>query len=137
MDIRPGDTVRVWTRVADQEKTRLQAFEGLVLARRGGVTPGATFTVRRVASGVGVEKIFLFFSPVIDKIEIIRRARVRRAKLYYIRRKSARDIRRKMKGFAEFVPVTYAEAKPSAASGEADEESLEEHATEDGKAKKK
>ena len=112
MDIRPGDTVRVWQKIQEKDKTRLQAFEGLVIARKHGREPGGTFTVRKIASGVGTERIFPLYSPVIDKIEIVRRAKVRRAKLYYIRDKSAKEIRRKMKGLAEFVGVSYKEEAP-------------------------
>ena len=78
-------------------KTRLQAFEGLVLARKHGREAGATFTVRRVASGVGVEKIFPLYSPVIDKIEVLKRSKVRRAKLYHIREKAAKEVSRQMR----------------------------------------
>lgn len=95
-----GDTVRVWVRVledAAKQKYRLQAFEGLVLARKHGSEPGATFTVRKVASGVGVERVFPLYSPTIDKIEFVKRSTVRRAKLYYVREKAVRDVRRKMK----------------------------------------
>ncbi|MBI2108944.1 MAG: 50S ribosomal protein L19 [Parcubacteria group bacterium] len=110
--IRAGDTVRVWQKIKDEKgKIRLQAFEGLVIARKHGREPGATFTVRKIASGVGVEKIFPLYSPVIDKIEVIRRSKVRRSKLYYIREKTAREIRRKMKGLADFVPVEPKEEK--------------------------
>src|SRR5260221_4803552 len=91
LDFRAGDTVRVMQKIEEKGKTRLQAFEGLVLARKHGTEAGATFTVRRVASGVGVEKIFPLYSPMIDKIEILKRARVRRAKLYYIRHKVTRE----------------------------------------------
>ncbi len=97
LDIRAGDTVRVWQKIEEKEKTRLQAFEGLVLARKHGREAGGTFTVRRVASGVGVEKIFPLYSPVIDRIEILKRSKVRRSKLYYIREKVAREIRRQMR----------------------------------------
>lgn len=97
LGIRAGDTVRVWQKIQEKEKTRLQAFEGLVLARKHGSEAGATFTVRKVASGVGMEKIFPLYSPIIDKIEIIRRAKVRRAKLYYIRDKATKEIRRQMR----------------------------------------
>lgn len=97
LGIRAGDTVRVWVKIEEKGKTRTQAFEGLVLARKHGNEPGATFTVRKVASGVGVERIFPLFSPMIDKIEIIKRARVRRSKLYFIREKVAREIRRQMR----------------------------------------
>lgn len=97
---RTGDTVRVWVKVledAAKQKYRLQAFEGLVLARKHGSEPGATFTVRKVASGVGVERVFPLYSPTIDKIELVKRSTVRRAKLYYVREKAVRDVRRKMK----------------------------------------
>ncbi len=94
LDLRSGDTVRVYQKIEEKGKYRLQAFEGLVLARKHGTEAGATFTVRRVASGVGVEKVFPLYSPMIDHIEVVKRARVRRAKLYYIRDKAAREARR-------------------------------------------
>lgn len=97
LGIRPGDTVRVWQKIKEKDKTRLQVFEGLVLAHKHGNEPGATFTVRKVASGVGVEKVFPLYSPMIDKIEIVKRAKVRRAKLYYIREKAVKEIRRQMR----------------------------------------
>lgn len=97
LDLSSGNTVRVWQKIQEKGKTRLQAFEGLVIARKHGSEPGATFTVRKVASGVGVEKIFPLFSPLIDKVEVIRRAKVRRAKLYYIREKVAKEVRRAMR----------------------------------------
>jgi len=98
MDLRPGDTVRVWQKIEEEKgKYRLQAFEGLVLARKHGTEAGATFTVRRVLSGVGVEKIFPLYSPMIDRIETLKRSRVRRAKLYYIREKVAREARRQLR----------------------------------------
>lgn len=97
LGIKAGDTVRVHQKIQDKGKTRIQVFEGLVLARKHGDEPGATFTVRRVSSGVGIEKIFPLYSPAIDKIEIIKRAKVRRAKLYYIRDKVAKEIRRQMR----------------------------------------
>ena len=97
LNFRSGDTIRVWSKVAEGKgKFRLQAYEGMVLARKHGTESGATFTVRRVASGVGVERIFPLYSPMIDKIEIIKRARARRSKLYYIRSKAVKDVRRKM-----------------------------------------
>jgi large subunit ribosomal protein L19 len=97
LDLKAGDTVRVFLKIQEKGKTRLQAFEGLVLARKHGAEAGGSFTVRRVASGIGVEKVFPIYSPIIDKIEIVRRAKVRRAKLYYIRDKVAREIRRQMR----------------------------------------
>ncbi len=100
LEFRTGDTVRVWVKVledAEKKKYRLQAFEGLVLARKHGKETGATFTVRKVASGVGVERIFPLYTPMIDKIELVKRSTVRRSKLYYVREKAVRDVRRKMK----------------------------------------
>ena len=97
LDLRAGDTVKVWQKIVEKGKTRLQAFEGLVLARKHGSEAGATFTVRRVASGVGVEKIFPLYSPSIDKIEVLKRTEVRRAKLYHIREKAAKEVSRQMR----------------------------------------
>jgi len=97
LGIRAGDTVKVHQKIQDKGKTRIQIFEGLVLARKHGNEPGATFTVRKVASGVGVEKIYPLYSPLIDKLEIVKRAKVRRSKLYYIREKVAREIKRQMR----------------------------------------
>ncbi len=96
-DIRSGDNVRVWQKIMEKGKTRLQAFEGLVIAVKHGKEAGATFTVRRVASGVGVEKIFPLYSPMIDSIETLKRSKVRRAKLYHVRDKAAKEIRRQMR----------------------------------------
>ena len=98
LDFSSGDVVRVWNKITEANgKTRLQAFEGMVLARKHGTEIGATFTVRRVASGVGVERVYPLFSVMIDKIEIVRRSRTRRSKLYYVRDKAIRDVRRKLK----------------------------------------
>lgn len=97
LDLRSGDTVKVYQKIKEGDKTRLQVFEGLVLARKHGSEAGATFTVRKVASGVGVEKIFPLYSPNIDKVEVVRRAKVRRAKLYHIRKKAAKEISREMR----------------------------------------
>ena len=97
LDIRPGDTVKVWQKIQEKGKTRLQAYEGLIIAHKHGTEAGATFTVRRTASGVGMEKIFPLYSPVIDSIELIKTATVRRSKLYFIRKKAAKEISRRMK----------------------------------------
>lgn len=97
LDIRPGDTVKVWQKIQEKGKTRLQAFEGLVLARKHGTEAGGTFTVRKVMDGVGVEKIFPLYTPMIDKIDLLRRSKVRRAKLYFVREKAAKEIRRQMR----------------------------------------
>jgi large subunit ribosomal protein L19 len=91
-----GDTVKVMVRVKEGEKTRLQAFEGVCIARRGGGL-GETFTVRKVSAGVGVERIFPLHSPLWATIEVVRRGRVRRAKLYYLRNLSGKGARIKEK----------------------------------------
>ncbi len=84
-DMRPGDTVRVHVKVREGDKERIQVFEGLVIGQhRGGAR--ATFTVRKVSFSQGVERIFPLHSPIIDKIEVVRSARVRRAKLYFLRK---------------------------------------------------
>ncbi|PIP55802.1 MAG: 50S ribosomal protein L19 [Candidatus Zambryskibacteria bacterium CG_4_9_14_3_um_filter_42_9] len=97
LDLRSGDTIRVWQKIVEKGKTRLQAFEGLVLARKHGKEAGATLTVRNTSSGVGVEKIFPLYSPVLDRIEVVKRSKVRRAKLYHIREKAAKEISRQMR----------------------------------------
>lgn len=104
-DIRPGDTVRVTQKIKEGDKNRLVKFEGLILARKHGNSISGTFTVRKVMDGVGVERIYPIHSPTIEKIEILRRAKVRRAKLYYIRDKAAREIRRKMKSLRFETPT--------------------------------
>ena len=108
LDFKAGDTVRVWSKIAELKegkkkgekatvKYRLQAFEGIVLARKHGTENGATFTVRKVASGVGVERIFPLFAPTVDKIEITKRANAGRSKLYYVRTKAVKDVRKKLR----------------------------------------
>jgi len=118
LDIRPGDTVRVWQKIEEAKgKFRLQAFEGLVLARKHGREAGATFTVRKVIDGVGVERTFPLYSPMIDEVEMVRRSKVRRAKLYFIREKATKEIRRQMrrimKAKYEEEPVPVAAAVPA------------------------
>ena len=81
----PGDNVKVHVKIKEGEKERIQVFQGVVISKRKGGT-NATFTVRKVSYGVGVEKIFPLHSPAIDKIELITRGRVRRAKIYYLRK---------------------------------------------------
>ncbi len=83
-DFRPGDTVRVHVRIKEGEKERIQVFEGVVIRRRGR-GPSETFTVRKVSYGIGVERIFPVHSPVVEKVEIVSRGKVRRSRLYYLR----------------------------------------------------
>ena len=112
-DIRPGDTVRVTQKVKEGDKNRMVKFEGLVLARKHGQGISGTFTVRKVIDGIGVERIYPIHSPTIEKIEILRRSKVRRAKLYYIRDKAAREVRRKMKMLRFETPAAYIAETPS------------------------
>jgi len=100
----PGDQVRVQVKVIEGEKERLQVFEGTVIRRRGGGAR-ASFTVRRISYGVGVERTFPLHSPRIDRVEVVRRGRVRRSKLYYLRELAGRAARLKEKR-AVVVPVT-------------------------------
>ena len=142
LGIRAGDTVRVHQKIEEKGKTRLQVFEGVVLARKHGDEPGATFTVRKVASGVGVEKIFPLYTPLIDKIEIVKRSKVRRAKLYFIRDKVAREIKRQMRRMTMVTLGTESEMEASAraeqeakaaeeAAKRAEEEAMKEVAVEE------
>ena len=135
LGIRSGDTVRVWQNIVElktgkaankkevtTKNVRRQAFEGLVLAVKHGTEAGAMFTVRRVASGVGVEKIFPLYSPMIDDIEVLRRTRTRRAKLYFIRRKAASEVKRAMRKQIAVTPraslAGQAKEEPEAAAEE-------------------
>lgn len=104
LDLRAGDTVRVYQKIQEKDKTRTQYFEGLVLCRNHGTEPGATFTVRRSTGGFGVEKIFPLYSPTIEKIEIIKRSKTRRSKLFNIRRQALKQISKRMKMI--FVDIT-------------------------------
>ncbi len=111
LDIRAGDTVKVSQKIKEGDKTRVQIFEGLVLARKHGTEAGATFTVRKVASGVGVERIFPLYSPGIEKVEVVRRAKIRRAKLYHVREKAAKEINRQMRREMDIPEVAKEEKK--------------------------
>ena len=91
-EFRPGDTLRVQVRVREGEKERLQVFEGVCIARRGGGI-SESFTLRKVSSGIGVERIFPLHSPGLAEIKVVRRGRVRRAKLYYLRKLSGKAAR--------------------------------------------
>ena len=104
---RPGDTLRVNVRVKEGDKERLQAFEGVCIARRGsGVSE--TFTVRKISNSVGVERIFPVHSPMLAEIHVVRRGRVRRAKLYYLRHLTGKATRIREKKVRVSIPVTEA-----------------------------
>lgn len=99
LDIKSGDTVRVFSKIQEKGKTRLQAFEGLVLARKHGSEIGSTITVRKISNGVGVERIFPLHSPSIDRIELVKRSKTKRSKLYFLKDKTNKEIRKKLKAF--------------------------------------
>ena len=102
---RPGDTLRVNVRVREGDKERLQAFEGVCIGRRGaGVS--ASFTVRKVSAGVGVERIFPLHSPSVGTVEVVRRGKVRRAKLYYLRQLTGKATRIRERKVRVTVPTT-------------------------------
>ena len=133
--VRPGDTVKIYQKIKEKEKERLQFFEGVVLARKHGKGISSTITVRRVVSGVGVEKIFPIHSPIIEKIEILKRGKVRKAKLYYLRTAKGRKARLKRK---EFEGVTWEASKeePEEKEEQAEEKPVEEKKEEPKKEEK-
>lgn len=99
--LRAGDEVRVFQKVKEGDKEKIQTFEGIVIKRAHGKEIGATITVRKVISGVGVEKIFPLHSPTIEKIEILKRGKVKRAKLYYLRKAKGKKAKLKRGTLAE------------------------------------
>lgn len=106
-DFRPGDTVRVHVKIKEGEKFRIQVFEGVVLClKRHGVS--STFTVRKVSSGYGVERVFPFHSPIIDKVEMVKQGKVRRARLYFLRGRRGKAARLKEAGRGERRPKSSA-----------------------------
>lgn len=114
-DLRVGMTVRVHQKLKEGEKGKSQVFEGLIIARKHGNEPGATITVRRSTGGYGVEKVYPLRLPSIEKIEVIKVGRTRRAKMYYLREKSAKEIRRKTRSELAHLNKAAAENKESPA----------------------
>lgn len=110
----PGDRVRVHFRIVEGEKERVQIFEGIVISRKGGEGPLARFTVRRVVFGEGVERVFPLHSPRVERVEVIREGKVRRAKLHYLRERSGKAARVKAKGRSTVQTVV--EDPPAAAA---------------------
>lgn len=102
-DIKPGMKVRVWQKIKEGDKERLQAFEGVVIAVKHGRGKTSTFTVRKISGGIGVERIFPFHASTIDKIEVLSQAKVRRAKLYYLRGRVGKKSKIKQKELVETV----------------------------------
>ena len=124
-ELKSGMKVRIWQKIKEADKERLQAFEGAVIAVKHGRGKSGTFTVRKISSGIGVERIFPLHAPTIEKIEILSQAKVRRAKLYYLRERTGKKAKMKQVELAEAVaPVTEPE-QPSAVSGEAMEDEKE------------
>jgi len=131
LNMRAGDTVKVYQKIQDKGKTRLQIFEGLVLARKHGTEEGATFTVRRVANGFGVEKIYPLYSPMIDKIEVVKRSKLGQSKLYHIRKTALKQISKRMKMMFVSFGTSAEEAKLEAAKPKEEEVKSEEVSAEE------
>ncbi len=102
-DVKPGDTVKIGQKIKEKDKDRIQIFEGVVIARKHGKGINATIKVRKIVGGVGVERTFPIHSPSIDKIEIVSRAKTRRAKLYYLREAKGKKSRLKNEAFRQAV----------------------------------
>jgi large subunit ribosomal protein L19 len=111
-ELRPGDTIKVHQKIKEGDKERIQIFEGIIIAKKHGKDVSTTITVRKVVDGVGVERVFPIHSPSIDKIEVVKHGKVRRAKLYYLRTAKGKKAKLKRKDFAAAIA-------PEAASEEA------------------
>jgi len=114
-ELRSGDTVKVFQKIKETGKERIATFEGLIIAQKHGRGITATFTVRKVMDGIGVERIFPLHSPTITKIDILRHSQMRRAKLYYIREKAAKEVRKKMKSIFKEKELAGIEPEPESA----------------------
>ncbi len=108
---RAGDVVKVHRKIKEGEKERIQIFEGMVIAMKGGQSSSPMMTIRKVSNGVGIEIIVPIFSPTIEKIELVKRAKVRRSKLYFVRDKAAKALRFKYTDGAEIAPEEVVEEK--------------------------
>ena len=117
-ELKSGMKVKVWQKIKEGDKERLQAFEGVVLAVKHGQGKTGTFTVRKISGGIGVERIFPFHAPTIEKIEILSQAKVRRAKLYYLRGRIGKKSKMKQVELAEAVAAPEPESKEEAAAVE-------------------
>jgi large subunit ribosomal protein L19 len=114
--VRPGWTVRVNQRIQEGGKTRVQAFEGMVIARKHGNEAGGTITVRKVSDGIGVEKVFPIYLPSIETVKVMKKTTVGRAKLYYLRDKTSKEIRKKIRAeVAKVVSVKTPETEEATA----------------------
>lgn len=129
LDMRSGDTVRVSQKIQEKGKTRLQIFEGMILSRKHGTEPGATFTVRRTTGGFGVEKIFPLYSPMIDKIEVTRRSKTRRSKLYHVREQALKQVKKRLKMMFVDISMDEKEKAPEVEAPVENTEVIEEEVT--------
>lgn len=126
--IKPGQTVRIHQKIKEGEKERVQMFEGLVIKVNSGSGADKTFTVRKIVDGIGVEKIFPLYSPIIEKIEVKKEAKVRRAKLYYMRKRSGKSARLKESFVSEAAMEDFIEEAVEAQEEKAEEEAAAENA---------
>lgn len=117
-DFQTGDVVKVFRKIIEGGKERVQMFQGMIIATRGGQSSSQTITVRKVSNGVGVELVLPVHSPMIEKIELVKKAKTRRSKLYYIREKTAKSLKLKYKDIAEFAAVEKEPMKEEAVSEE-------------------
>jgi large subunit ribosomal protein L19 len=111
IDFRAGDIVKVHRKIKEGEKERIQIFEGMIIAKKGGQSSSPMLTVRKVSNGVGIEIIVPIFSPTIEKIELVKRAKVRKSKLYYVRDKAAKALRFKFTDKSEIIKDVVEEEK--------------------------
>lgn len=134
-DLQTGDVVKVYRKIVEGGKERIQMFQGMIIATRGGQSSSPTITVRKVSNGVGVELVLPVHSPMIEKIELVKKAKTRRSKLYYIREKTAKSLKLKYKDIAEFAAVEEAPVvEEVAASSEKAEEAVAGPVVEEKKA---
>jgi len=129
-DLKPGDTIKVHQKIKEGDKERIQIFEGVIIAKKHGKGIPATITVRKVVDGIGVERIFPIHSPSVEKFEVIRHGKVRRAKLYYLRTAKGKKARLKKKEFAAAIaPEEPTVSETTEASAETETTKVEEAPT--------
>ena len=137
IDFRAGDVVKVHRKIKEGDKERIQIFEGMIIAVKGKQSSSPMITVRKVSNGVGIEIIVPIFSPDIDKIELVKRAKVRQSKLYYIRDKAAKALRFKFKGGDEIVDTNKDVDGKTASENKKDDQKSEEQTDETKKTEEK
>lgn len=135
-ELRSGDVVKVHRKIQEAGKERIQVFEGMVIAIKGGQSSSPMITVRKVSNGVGVELVLPVYSPMIEKIELVKRAKVKRSKLYYIREKTAKSLRFKFKALADLIAVDEKEEESEAKDEEEKKEEKAEGKKSEGGDKK-